>query len=88
MKKPFMTTMLGGWVKVFMAAVLLQMLNSFSEGHTLFTWDWSMGKKFINAGVVALLPVLINFFNPAYPLYGPKPKDSKVVDKASGEEVG
>lgn len=87
MKKPFLTTMAGGWVKVFMAAVLLQMLNAISEGHTLFTWDWAMGKKFINAGVVALLPVLINFFNPSYPLYGPQPKESKVVDADTGVEV-
>ena len=87
MKKPFLTSMAGSWVKVFMAAVLLQMLNSLSEGHTLFTWDWGMIKKFINAGVVALLPMLINFFNPAYPLYGNQPKDSKVVDKSTNKEI-
>jgi hypothetical protein len=80
MKKPFLTTMAGSWLKVFMSAVLLQMLNSMGEGHTLFTFDWEMGKKFINAGVVALLPVLINFFNPQYPLYGTQPKETIVVD--------
>jgi len=87
MKKPFLTTAMGGWVKVFMSAVLLQMLNSLTEGHTLFTWDWEMGKKFINAGIVALIPVLINFFNPQYPLYGTQPKDSKVIDKESGQQI-
>lgn len=80
MKKPFMTTMLGSWTKVFFAAVSLQMLNSLTEGHSLFTWDIEMLEKFINAGVVALLPMIVNFFNPAYPLYGTKPKDQIVVD--------
>jgi len=87
MKKPFLTTAFGGWVKVFMSAVLLQMLNSLTEGHTLFSWDIEMVKKFVNAGVISLIPVLINYFNPQYPLYGPKPKTSKVTDEATGQTI-
>jgi len=78
--------MAGSWVKVFLSAVLLQLLNAMMEGHDLFTMDWSMVKKFIAAGVVALLPMVINFLNPNYPLYGSS-KDSKVVDKKTGKKI-
>jgi hypothetical protein len=58
------------WVKVFISAVLLQFMNGLIEGHPLFSWDKSMFEKLTTAGLVALIPVIINFLNPNDTRYG------------------
>jgi uncharacterized membrane protein len=71
MKKHFLAnTPAGSWVKVFISAVLLQFMNGLIEGHRLFTWDKAMLEKLATAGLVALIPVIINFLNPNDTRYG------------------
>jgi len=71
MKKHFLAnTPAGSWVKVFISAVLLQFMNGLIEGHPLFSWDKAMLEKLATAGLVALIPVIINFINPNDTRYG------------------
>ena len=71
MKKNFFAnTPAGSWVKVFISAVLLQFMNGLIEGHPLFSWDKAMLEKLATAGLVALIPVIINFINPNDTRYG------------------
>ena len=66
----FLNTIYGSWVKVFLSAVLTMYLAELTQGHDLFSLDILMVKKLITAGVVALLPVILNFLNPNDPRYG------------------
>lgn len=67
-----LTTPLASFIKVFLATVLTQYLIELQEGHQLFSWDLPMIQKLLTAGVVANLPVVINFLNPSYSHYGNK----------------
>lgn len=86
MKKYFLNSAFAGWLKVFISAVLLQVLNSMTEGYSLFTYDWPMIQKILNAGFVALLPVIINYLNPNDPRYG-RTKDVEIAPKGTTEAV-
>jgi hypothetical protein len=68
----WMTTPLASFVKVFVASMLTQYLIELQDGHQLFSWDLAMIQKICTAGVVANLPVVINFLNPSYTHYGKK----------------
>jgi hypothetical protein len=66
----FMTTPFASFLKVFLASMLTQWLIELQDGHQLFSWDMAMIQKIITAGVVANLPVIINWLNPSYKHYG------------------
>lgn len=83
-KKNFFTTIVGSWVKVFLAEMFAGFLIL---GPKLFTMDKDMFFKILYAAVAAVLPLTINYLNPKYPLYGRKPKDSKVVDIKTNKEI-
>ena len=64
----FLNTMAGSWLKVFLVAVLIK----FSDlGANIFSLDTESIKHLANAGIIAVIPVLINFLNPQDNRYGP-----------------
>jgi hypothetical protein len=65
-----MTSPFASFMKVFIASMLTQYLIELQDGHQLFSWDLSMVQKIVTAGVVANLPVVINWLNPSYKHYG------------------
>lgn len=69
--KGFLNTPIGGFVKVFLSAVVVRYM---AEGASLFSMDINMWHKLINTGFGAALPVIINYLNPNDPRYG-KGKD-------------
>lgn len=70
MKKYFSNTPLSSWLKVFVSAIILQIMNGISDNHSLFSWDIIMIKKMLSAGLVSLLPVIYNYLNPNDTRYG------------------
>ena len=65
----FLNTIWGSWLKVFAVAVLVK----FSDlGGNIFALDAESLKHLVNAGVISLIPVIINFLNPQDTRYGPK----------------
>ena len=65
----FLNTIWGSWLKVFAVAVLVK----FSDlGGNIFALDAESLKHLANAGIIALIPVIINFLNPQDTRYGPK----------------
>ena len=66
----FLNTALGSWIKVFITALLTTYLMMLSEGRNLFSWDLDMFEKLLTAGIVSVMPVIINFLNPNDPRYG------------------
>ena len=70
--KKLLNTWYGSYFKVFLTAVLTVLLAELSQGYNLWTMDWAMGKKLIAAGVVSLLPIIINALNSEDKRYGKK----------------
>ena len=70
--KKALTTPFGTFVKGFATIILSLWLVELSNGHDLFSFNLVMVKKLLTAGIVANLPVLINWINPAYTAYGNK----------------
>lgn len=67
MNKEFLNTPLGSFLKVFVIAVLVQFMN---EGSDIFSLDKASIQGLINAGIVAVIPVIINALNPTDTRYG------------------
>lgn len=65
-----LATPFGTFLKAFVATILTQYLIELQQGTDLFSWDVLMVKKLLTAGLVANLPVIINWFNPNYNQYG------------------
>lgn len=68
----FLNTMAGSWLKVFITAVLSEYLILKANGLSLFDWNKQTIEALLTAGVVAVIPVIINFLNPNDPRYGKK----------------
>lgn len=68
---------LGSFLKAFMATVLTLWLVELQQGHQLFDGTWAMAKKLLTGGIIANLPVIINWLNPQYKNYGRKPRVKK-----------
>lgn len=60
--------MVQSWVKVFVSTILAMVLADFTTGNDVFsaTSLWT----YASAGVVAVLPLVINYLNPEYSRYG------------------
>jgi Na+/citrate or Na+/malate symporter len=61
--KNFLNTPYGSFLKVFIAAILVFIIKSGS----IWGIDW---KQLLDAATLAVIPVIINFFNPADTRYG------------------
>jgi hypothetical protein len=68
--KKLLATPLGTFIKGFASIVLTMWLTELSAGHDLFTMDYELAKKLMTAGLIANLPIIINWFNPEYKNYG------------------
>lgn len=77
----FFTTPLGSYVKVFLTAVITMWLAELATGVDMWSMDAKMLKKLSTAGVIAVLPVLLNALNPNDPRYG-KGKYGKDIYKS------
>ena len=67
----WLSTPLGSWAKVFLAAFLGQLLYAFlHEGVGIFDLNMDMLEKAVTAALVAVLPVIINALNPQDTRYG------------------
>jgi hypothetical protein len=67
--KNFLNTMAGSWLKVFAVAVLVKFLDL---GGDIFALNIEALKHLIQAGVVAAIPVVINYLNGGDKRYGNK----------------
>ena len=61
-----MASPVGSWLKAFFSVILSLYLVELSQGRDLFNWDLALVKTLVTAGVVSLLPNLINYLNPKY----------------------
>jgi len=69
-----LNTMLASWGKVFLVAVLVK----FSDlGSNLFAINIETLQHLIQAGVIATIPVIINYLNTADTRYGKGHEDEK-----------
>jgi hypothetical protein len=62
--------MLWSWAKVFAAAVFFVILEFVTNGGTLTDVTLNDANTWLNAGLSALLPVVINYLNPKDARYG------------------
>lgn len=67
--KNFLNTMAGSWLKVFAVAVLVKFMDL---GGDIFALNIDSLRHLVQAGVIAAIPVIINFLNPNDPRYGRK----------------
>lgn len=68
----FLSTIYGSWLKVFLVAVLATWMAELSSGRSLFSWDLHMVESILRAGVLATVPVIINYLDPNDSRYGRK----------------
>ena len=61
--------MLRSWANVFMAAVITALTVVIVESGTL-ALDWKTAEAILIAGIVAVLPVIRNYFSKQDPRYG------------------
>lgn len=67
----WLSTPVGSWAKVFLAAFIGQLLYAFvHDGISIFDVNIEMLEKALTSAVVAILPVVINALNPADTRYG------------------
>jgi branched-subunit amino acid transport protein len=61
--------MIKSWANVFIAAVITALLVVIVDTNTL-ALDWKTVEAVLIAGLVAVLPVIKNYFDPSDPRYG------------------
>lgn len=66
----FLSSPIGSFLKVLLAAILSTYLIMLSNGQRLFSWDRNMVEHLFTAGFVSTIPVLINWLNPKDTRYG------------------
>lgn len=77
MKKHFLNTAFGSYLKVFVTVMLTTYL---AMGKDVFDLDAESIKMLISAAFTSSIPILINALNPNDPRYG-KSKETKIVEK-------
>jgi len=65
-----LNTIYASWLKVFASAVLGAYLIELQNGRQLFNWTFDMVESLLTVGVVSMIPIIINWLNPADPRYG------------------
>lgn len=74
MRSKFLTTIQGSFVKHFLTAVITLYIYELTEGLDPFAINLAMAKKFMSAGLISSLPVVLNWLNRDDSRYGFKPK--------------
>lgn len=59
----FLNSMYGSWIKIFLAAILTMIINK-GDIYLISLKDC------INAGIISILPIIINYLNPHDTRYG------------------
>ena len=65
-----LNTIYASWLKVFASAVLGAYLIELQNGVNLFSWNLEMVESLLTVGVVSMIPIIINWLNPADDRYG------------------
>ena len=65
-----LNTIYASWLKVFASAVLGAYLIELQDGRQLFDWTFDMVESLLTVGVVSMIPIIINWLNPADERYG------------------
>jgi len=65
-----LNTIYASWLKVFASAVLGAYLIELQNGRQLFDWTFDMVESLLTVGVVSMIPIIINWLNPADERYG------------------
>ena len=68
----FFTTPLGTFTKVFLGAMVVFMIDNYLNDTLTFPLDKSFLKACLKAGIIAVAPMIYNYFNPHYEGYGKK----------------
>lgn len=66
----FLTTPAGSFIKCFIAVMITLFIAKLKQGVNLFALDLNSIKDIIGGGLAASLPVIVNWINPSYPIYG------------------
>ena len=66
----FLASPLGTWMKTFIAILVVAYLRQVEAAQTIITFDRAGLYRFIAAGLISMLPVILNWFNAHYPGYG------------------
>lgn len=66
----FMASPFGTMLKSFFGTLITLYLVELQQGLDMFSWDLIMIKKLLTGALVSILPVVINWLNPAYKNYG------------------
>lgn len=61
--------MVWSWARIFLAAVASTFLSLVVSGNTV-ALDFKAWEAVLISGLVAVVPVVINYLNPKYPMYG------------------
>ena len=65
-----LNTIYASWIKIFISAVLGAYLIELQNGVNLFSWNLEMLESLLTVGVVSMIPIIINWLNPAGERYG------------------
>ena len=68
----FFTTPLGSFVKVFLGAMIVFLLDTYLSNGDVFVFDKTFLNSALKAGVIAIAPMIYNYLNPKYEAYGRK----------------
>lgn len=66
----FLASPLGSYVRHFAGIILALWFVEISEGRDMWSTDIAMLKRVVSGAVISVLPVIINWLNPANKNYG------------------
>ncbi len=73
----FLNTPFGSYIKVFLTGALMLLSINLVQGYDIFSADLKFLKELGAAGLISVVPVLINALNPNDPRYGKGSKPGK-----------
>tara|TARA_R110000868_G_scaffold290022_1_gene550277 strand:- start:21407 stop:21652 length:246 start_codon:yes stop_codon:yes gene_type:complete len=68
----FFTTPLGSFVKVFLGAMIVFLMDTYLSDGNVFVLDKTFLQSALKSGVIAIAPMIYNYLNPKYDGYGRK----------------
>lgn len=78
--------MVQSWIKVFLSTILSMLLADLLSPEGAL--DMTAFTTYLSAGVVAVLPLAINYLNPSYGRYGPSKVEADVETFDEEEYTG
>jgi len=77
MHSKFFNSMTGSYVKIFLSGIVVLISTDIAKGVDIFHFDIPRLKEILIAGLIPVLPILLNYLNKADNRYGKKeePKD-------------